>query len=182
MDIRDTATFVLFLVLLVLVFVGIPFLLALWGTNRRAAKATKVIGQVLPGEQVLGVATGRIRRSRALTVALVALGVVAVVLDGSTGQVIGGLLLIAVIAALVLTHRHALVATTPDEVVVVTANGNLEPKTVLGRIPAAAWQPTRSLNSRSNAVAGEVVVIDALGQRSHLPEVLLAGSRRHLDH
>ncbi|MGL5818506.1 MAG: hypothetical protein ACRCYR_13140 [Phycicoccus sp.] len=181
MDTRDVATFVLFLVLLMVVFVGVPFLLALWATNRRAAKAEKVIAQVLPGERVLGVATGHIRRSRALTVTLVALGIVAVILDGPAGEVIGALLLIAVIAALVVTYRHALVATTPDEVVVVTANGSLEPQAVLGRIPAAAWQPTRSLNSRSNAVAGEVVVIDALGQRSHLPEVLLASAQHRLD-
>lgn len=163
-------------VLIISIFVGavivmsvVPLALTAWSIRRAGRRLLVEVAAFLGGDgrEVVRVATGRAKRQAWQTATAVGLLVVGLGLRSPIG-------LVAVVAAIVLWcvwFRPRLIVTTTTEVVVLTSTWHHEPLAPIARIERAQWAPRRSLGSLSQAMGGEVVVIDMFGQRGMVPTV-----------
>jgi hypothetical protein len=144
----------------------LPLAVTAWSIRRTGRRllteATAFLGG---GQEVIRVATGHAKRPAWQTATAVGLVVVGLGLGPPPGFV-------AIVAAIVLWcvwFRPRLIATTATEVVVLTSTWQHEPLAVIARIERTQWVPRRSFGNLSQAIGGEVVVIDTFGQRSMVP-------------
>ncbi|MGL5818505.1 MAG: hypothetical protein ACRCYR_13135 [Phycicoccus sp.] len=162
MDLNDVAVLAVAGSSLLAAALGAPVVMARWAARSQALRAEQVMQQVLPGEHVLDVALGRARRPLPITGAMVVLGAVAILGTRPLGTGPSVVVTIGVVAALLVMHRRVLVATTPEEVVVIETTRDLDPIAVLGRVPVTAWQPTHGWGTISHPIGDlDIVVVGA---------------------
>ena len=144
----------------------VPLAMHAWSVRRFGRRLrTEVAAFLGDGHEVVRVATARAKRPAWQTAVAVGLLVVGLSLGNFAGFV-------AVVAAIVLWcvwFRPRLIATTTTEVVVLTATWEREPLCVITRIERTQWAPRRSFGTVSQAIGGEVVIIDTFGQRAMVP-------------
>jgi hypothetical protein len=147
---------------LALLLVALAMRLSYLGLQRRNARARQAVGRLLPSEEVLGVAQGRIRLSRVSAAVLGVIGGVALVATGAEQAAVSfvGHLALAESVAAIEINRRVLVVTTPRDVCVVNTNVFGRPHKEVSRIPVASWLPRRSWRSVRNVVGNKVVAIN----------------------
>jgi hypothetical protein len=155
----------LFLGAVVAMFV-LPLAVTAWSIRRTGRRLlTEVTAFLGDDQEVLRVATGRAKRPAWQTATAVGLLVVGLGLGPPAGVV-------AIVAAIVLWcvwFRPRLIATTPTHVVMLTSTWKHEPLSLIARIDRTQWAPRRSFGTLSQAIGGEVVVIETFGQRAMVP-------------
>lgn len=181
MNISDVIIIVLIALVVFVVAIGAPAVMARWAGRSHALRAEQVMQHVLPGETVIDVVVGGVRRPMPVTGAMLALGVTAIGSARPLGEILSVVIALGVVTMFLVTHRHVLVARTPDDVVVIETTRDVEPEAVLGRIPVAAWQPTRRWGSMSHPVGDlDIVIVGDVGHRDS-PEYRAGAHRPEID-
>lgn len=119
---------------------------------------------------VLRVATGRARFPARQTAVVVGIVVLALVLDEFIPSGFGVAIIVVAVVLAAVWYRPRMVATTADDVLVLSATWSQEPRQVLHRIARSDWRPRRTLGTVAQAVGDEMIALDTFGQRDMLPD------------